>query len=107
MTISDVNRIKIAQIAYDLSILFKWDSTKEGGEYWTDVYNRLTKLAKEEDTLSDKLKVYVVYKYDRRDNSKTDLKVYKNETDAKKFCKEHPYVKGVFFDYDEFEAEGF
>lgn len=110
MTISDEDRIKIAQIAYELSELFNvfnWATTKEGVEYWTDVYNKLTKLAKEENSLPNKTKAYVVYEYDRCDKFRTDLKIYKNEPDAKRFCKEHPYVKGIDFYYEEIEAEGF
>ena len=54
MRISDENRIKIAQIAYDLSVSFEWDSTKEGGEYWTEVYSKLAELAKKGYSLPDK-----------------------------------------------------
>ena len=110
MTISVENRIKIAQIAHDLFELFNafnWETTKEGAEYWLGVYDKLAKLAKEGDSLPDKTKAYVVYEYDRCDKFRTDLKIYKNEPDAKRFCKEHPYVKGIDFYYEEIEAEGF
>jgi hypothetical protein len=56
---------------------------------------------------SDKMKVYLVYRYDRCDYERTNLKVYKNEEDAKKWCQRQPHIPSTEFDYDEIEAEGF
>lgn len=53
------------------------------------------------------MKVYLVYRYDRCDYERTNLKVYKNEEDAKKWCQRQPHIPSTEFDYDEIEAEGF
>ena len=51
--------------------------------------------------------VYLVYKYDRCDNDRTDLKVFLNEVAAEKFRKEQPHDHGVEFHVEAIEAEGF
>ena len=43
------------------------------------------------------MKVYAVYEWDFDGRCQTDhyLKVYKNEEDAKNFCKEHPISTSI------------
>ena len=53
------------------------------------------------------MKAYLVYRYDNCDYTRTNLKVYKNEEDAKKWCKVQPNIPSTEFDYDEIEVEGF
>ena len=53
------------------------------------------------------MKVYVAYEWDNCDRDKINLKVFKNEENAKHFCESQPHVKYVAYYYEELEAEGF
>ena len=54
------------------------------------------------------MKVYAVYEWDFDGRCQTDhyLKVYKNEEDAKKFCKEQPHTSCYGVSYIDLEAGG-
>ena len=53
------------------------------------------------------MKVYLVYEYDNCDYTRTNLKVYKSEEDARNWCKAQPHIPSTEFNYDEIDAEGF
>ena len=50
-----------------------------------------------------KMKVYLVYEYDRCDSVNTNIQVYKNEEDAVKWCKEHGHRRSIEFGYQELD----
>ena len=55
------------------------------------------------------MKVYTVYEsgFGGRHQTDHDIKVYKNEEDAKNFCKEQPHTSCYGVSYIDLEAEGF
>ena len=49
------------------------------------------------------MKVYLVYRCNRCDYEITNLKVYKNEEDAKKWCQRQRHIPSTYFDYEELD----
>jgi hypothetical protein len=41
------NKARVGKLASDMGHAFMWGSTEEGHNYWSDVYNRLRRIAQE------------------------------------------------------------
>lgn len=43
--VSDKERENVRDIAHDMIVGFEWHRTNEGEAFWTDIYNRLLRIA--------------------------------------------------------------